>query len=136
MPDEVQAKEKWAQVADLEGRIMDIQDAEVLAMLNLFQLAGHYTSQHGPFHDLRDALQRCGPYGEPLPLPPVGNWILLLGVSLLGLDSPAGQELFARIANHQTAGDLVEAWSLNFGSVAIGPCASSYQATSCYCTMS
>ncbi|CAE7331253.1 Pol, partial [Symbiodinium necroappetens] len=33
-------------------------------------------------------------------------------VSLLGLDSPDGQELFSRIANHQTAGDLVEAWSL------------------------
>ena len=94
---------------------MDIQDAEVSTMLNLFQLAGHYTSQHGPFHDLRDALQRdqvCGPNGEPLPLPPVGNWILVLGVSLLGLDSPAGQELFSRVTNHQTAGDLVEAWSL------------------------
>ncbi|CAE7754304.1 unnamed protein product, partial [Symbiodinium necroappetens] len=91
---QVRAKEKWAQVADLEG---------------------HYTSQHGPFHDLRDALQRdkvCGPFGEPLPLAPVGNWILALGVSLLGLDSPDGQELFSRIANHQTAGDLVEAWSL------------------------
>ena len=102
-------------MADLEGRVTDIQDAEVLAMLNLFQLAGHYTSQHGPFHDLRDALQRdqvCGPFGEPLPLPPVGNWILALGVSLLGLYSPDGQELFSRIANHQTAGDLVEAWSL------------------------
>ncbi|CAE7257248.1 TRPT1 [Symbiodinium microadriaticum] len=103
------------QVTALEDMLGDIQDAEVSTMLNLFQLAGHYTSQHGPFHDLRDALQRdqvCGPNGEPLPLPPVGNWILTLGVSLLGLDSPAGQELFSRIANHQTAGDLVEAWSL------------------------
>ena len=47
-----------------------------------------------------------------MPLPPVGNWILALGVSLLGLDTPAGHELFSRVTNHQTAGDLVEAWAL------------------------
>ena len=115
MPAAEHAKTKWTQVTALEGMLGDIQEAEVSTMLNLFQLAGPYTSQHGPFHDLRDALQRdqvCGPNGEPLPLPPVGNWILALGVSLLGLDTPAGQELFSRITNHQTAGDLVEAWSL------------------------
>ena len=115
MPAAEHAKTKWTQVTALEGMLGDIQEAEVSTMLNLFQLAGHYTSQHGPFHELRDALQRdqvCGPNGEPLPLPPVGNWILALGVSLLGLDTPAGQELFSRITNHQTAGDLVEAWSL------------------------
>ena len=84
-------------------------------MLNLFQQAGHYTSQHGPFHDLRDSLLRdqvCGPNGEPLPLPPVGNWILALGISLLGFDTPAGHALLSRITNHQTAGDLIEAWAL------------------------
>ena len=33
--DEALAAEKWAQMADLERRVTDIQDAEVLAMLNL-----------------------------------------------------------------------------------------------------
>ena len=115
VPDAAMAEEKWTQLADLERRVTDIQDADIMTMLNLFQQAGHYTSQHGPFHTLRDALQRdhvCGPLGEPLPLPPVGNWILAMGVSLLGLDTPDGQELFSRITNYQTAGDLVEAWSL------------------------
>ena len=56
---------------------------------------------------------RCAaPNGEPLPLPPVGNWILALGISLLGFDTPAGHELLSRITNHQTAGDLMEAWAL------------------------
>ena len=92
-----------------------VRETDVATMLNLFQLAGHYSSQHGPFHDLRDSLLRdqvFGPNGEPLPLPPVGNWILALGVSLLGRDTPAGHELFSRVTNHQTAGDLVEAWAL------------------------
>ena len=38
VPDEALAAEKWAQMDDLERRVTDIQDAEVLAMLNLFQL--------------------------------------------------------------------------------------------------
>ncbi|OLP96524.1 hypothetical protein AK812_SmicGene21249 [Symbiodinium microadriaticum] len=115
MPAAEYAKTKWTQVTTLEGMLGDIRETEVATMLNLFQLAGHYTSQHGPFHDLRDSLLRdqvFGPNGEPLPLPPVGNWILALGVSLLGRDTPAGHELFSRVTNHQTAGDLVEAWAL------------------------
>ncbi|CAE7336498.1 unnamed protein product, partial [Symbiodinium sp. KB8] len=102
-------------VTTLEGMLGDIRETEVATMLNLFQQAGHYTSQHGPFHDLRDSLLRdqvCGPNGEPLPLPPVGNWILALGISLLGFDTPAGHALLSRITNHQTAGDLIEAWAL------------------------
>ena len=109
------ARTKWTQVTALEGMLGDIRETEVATMLNLFQLTRHYTSQHGPFHDLRDSLLRdqvCGPNGEPLPLPPVGNWILALGISLLRFDTPAGQELFSRITNHQTAGDLTEAWAL------------------------
>ena len=105
----------WSQVTVLEGMLGDIREAEVATMLSLFQQAGHYTSQHGPFHDLRDALQRdqvCGPNGEPLPLPPVGNWILALGISLLGFDTPAGHELLSRLTNPQTVGDLTEAWAL------------------------
>ena len=85
----------------------DIREAEVATMLSLFQQAGHYASQHGPFHDLRDSLLRdqvCGPNGEPLPLPPVGNWILALGISLLGYDTPAGHELLTRLTNPQTVG--------------------------------
>ena len=38
---------------------------DVATMLNLFQLAGHYTSQHGPFHDLRDSLLRETRYSAP-----------------------------------------------------------------------
>ena len=109
------AKTKWTQVTALEGMHGDIRETEVATMLNLFQQAGHYTSQHGPFHDLRDSLLRdqvCGPNGEPLPLPPVGNWILALGISLLSFDTPAGHELLSRITNSQTAGDLIEAWAL------------------------
>ena len=41
------------------------------------------------------------------------NWVLGLGVCLLGIESEPGQELFARISNHATAGDLVETWSLS-----------------------
>ena len=106
---------KWTQVNALESMHGDIRETEVATMLNLFQQAGHYSSQHGPFHDLRDSLQRdqvCGPSGEPLPLPPVGNWILALGISLLSFDTPAGHELLSRITNSQTAGDLIEAWAL------------------------
>ena len=115
MPDVEHAKTKWHQVTTLESMLRDVRETDVATMLNLFQLAGHYSSQHGPFHDLRDSLLRdqvFGPNGEPLPLPPVGNWILALGVSLLGRDTPAGHELFSRVTNHQTAGDLVEAWAL------------------------
>ena len=109
------AKMKWSQVNALESMHGDIRETEVATMLNLFQQAGHYSSQHGPFHDLRDSLQRDqvrGPNGEPLPLPPVGNWILALGISLLSFDTPAGHELLSRITNSQTAGDLIEAWAL------------------------
>ena len=108
------AQTKWSQVTTLENMLEDIREAEVATMLSLFQQAGHYTSQHGPFHDLRDSLMRdqvCGPNGEPLPLPPVGNWILALGISLLGYDTPAGRELLTRLTNPQTVGDLTEAWA-------------------------
>ena len=109
MPAADYARTKWTQVTTLESMLRDVRETDVATMLNLFQLAGHYTSQHGPFHDLRDSLLRDQ---EPLPLPPVGNWILALGVSLLGRDTPAGHELFSRVTNHQTAGDLVEVWAL------------------------
>ncbi|OLP94586.1 putative tRNA 2'-phosphotransferase [Symbiodinium microadriaticum] len=108
------AQTKWSQVTTLESMLEDLREADVATMLSLFQQAGHYATHHGPFHDLRDSLmhaQVCGPNGEPLPLPPVGNWILALGISLLGYDTLAGRELLTRLTNPQTVGDLTEAWA-------------------------
>ena len=108
------AQTKWSQVTTLENMLEDIREADVATMLSLFQQAGHYTTQHGPFHELKNSLMRdqvCGPNGEPLPLPPVGNWILALGISLLGYDTLAGRELLTRLTNPQTIGDLTEAWA-------------------------
>ena len=108
------AQTKWSQVTTLESMLEDLREADVATMLSLFQQAGHYATHHGPFHDLRDSLmhaQVCGPNAEPLPLPPVGNWILALGISLLGYDTLAGRELLTRLTNPQTVGDLTEAWA-------------------------
>ena len=89
----------------------------MVRFLHLFQSTVGCTTRHDEFHRLRDRLRDegvHGPSGEPLPLPPVGNWVLGLGVCLLGIESEPGQELFARISNHATASDLVETWSLSF----------------------
>ena len=58
MPAADYAKTKWTQVTTLESMLRDVRETDVATMLNHFQLAGHYTSQHGPFHDLRDSLLR------------------------------------------------------------------------------
>ena len=114
-PEAAPAKEPGRGCDRLRILLDDLADLEVVRLLHLFQSTGGYTARHDEFHRLRDRLRDegvHGPSGEPLPLPPVGNWVLGLGVCLLGIESEPGQELFASISNH-AAGDLVETWSLS-----------------------
>ncbi|CAE7559079.1 Trpt1 [Symbiodinium sp. CCMP2592] len=103
---------KWDLLLRVHEAAAELQDADVPHLLHLYQAAGGYTARHHDFHLMRDKLMQegvVGPSGVPLPLPPVGNYILSLGVSILGLQSSG---YLPQISRSSTCGDLVEAWSL------------------------
>ncbi|CAE7204775.1 unnamed protein product [Symbiodinium sp. CCMP2592] len=103
---------KWDLLLRVHEAAAEFQDADVPHLLHLYQAAGGYAARHHDFHLMRDKLMHegvVGPSGVPLPLPPVGNYILSLGVSILGLQSSG---YLPQISSSSTCGDLVEAWSL------------------------
>ncbi|CAE7207588.1 unnamed protein product [Symbiodinium sp. CCMP2592] len=103
---------KWDLLLRVHEAAAELQDADVPHLLHLYQAAGGYAARHHGFHLMRDKLMQegvVGPSGVPLPLPPVGNYILSLGVSILGLQSNG---YLPQISSSSTCGDLVEAWSL------------------------
>ncbi|CAE7712864.1 unnamed protein product, partial [Symbiodinium sp. CCMP2592] len=111
-PDLEETQHKWDLLQRVHTAAVELQDAEVPYLLHLYQSAGGYISRHNDFHAMRDRLTYegvVGPYGVPLPLPPVGNYILSLGVSILDLQHSG---YLTHIRNSSTFGDLIEAWSL------------------------